>query len=142
MERIQLQSKAEVYYDGENKIYNVKFLLNCDIDIAVAKEIIEKSAMLIQPNEVHANLVDAREMHFLSNEARTLFSRQNNDSLSGVALLVSSVTQRAFANLYLQISRPHIPTVVFTDERLALSWLKQKINEKHSSHDHNSAIFF
>ena len=62
----------------------------------------------------------------MSKETRDVFARQERSSVSAIALLLESSLQRTLGNLYLNVSHPTIPTRIFTDERLAVLWLREQ----------------
>src|SRR4051812_45322913 len=71
-------------------------------------------------------LTDIRYCQPLTPEARRYYSGQVLvDCFSALALLIDiSPFGRTMGNIYLQIARPGIPTQLFTDENLAINWLK------------------
>jgi len=81
---------------------------------------------------VHGNLVDVRGLLYIEQEAREAFAAQRSSSLSGIAILLSSPLHRTLANVYLSVSRPSVPTRMFTAEDDAVVWLRA-MNEKRTS---------
>jgi len=66
-------------------------------------------------------LVDLRSMKTLDRAARQCFGATT--ALSRVALFVDSPLSRMVANFYLALSRPSVPTQMFTSEADAVTWL-------------------
>lgn len=96
-----------------------------DIEPRHVDEITAAASSLSQGKR-HGNLVDARKLRYLSKETRDVFARQERTSVSAIALLLESSLQRTLGNLYLNVSHPTIPTRIFTDERLAVLWLREQ----------------
>jgi hypothetical protein len=73
-------------------------------------------------------LVDIRRAKPLDADARHHYSGQTLvDAFSVLALLVdASPFGRMMGNVYLRIARPGIPTQLFSDETLAVTWLKKQ----------------
>lgn len=72
-------------------------------------------------------MTDIRYAQPLEPEARRYYSGQVLvDHFSALALLVDiSPFGRTMGNIYLRVAKPAIPTQLFTDETLAISWLKE-----------------
>ncbi len=75
-------------------------------------------------------LIDIRFCEPLSPEVRRYYSGQVLvDSFLAMALLIdSSAFGTMMGNVYLKISRPGIPTQLFTDENAAVDWLTGFLN--------------
>jgi hypothetical protein len=73
-------------------------------------------------------LIDIRNAEILSAEVRHYYSgEQLTQWFSALALLVEgSPLGRVMGNLYLRIARPGVPTRVFSNERDALTWLREE----------------
>jgi hypothetical protein len=74
-------------------------------------------------------LVDIRDILSITKEARDHFSMKNREpGVIAIALLIKSPVSRVIGNFYLGISRPRVPTRLFTSEAQAVNWLKTYIN--------------
>jgi hypothetical protein len=100
----------------------VRFDEGAGIEAADIDEITEAMGLLFGA-DLHGNLIDVRRMLYLSPEARSRSAAQNKASVTGIAVLTESTLQKTMANLYLTVSRPQLPTRLFTDEDEALGWL-------------------
>lgn len=70
-------------------------------------------------------LVDAREVKFISREARRQFSVNGREThISSFALLVKSPLSRAIGNFFIGLNKPSVPARLFDEENDALTWLK------------------
>jgi hypothetical protein len=69
-------------------------------------------------------LVDIRKLKLVTREARVIFGGAS-DSFSALALLAGSPKTQLIANFFIGISRPKVPTQMFTDEEKALTWLRR-----------------
>jgi hypothetical protein len=72
----------------------------------------------------HGTLVDVRAVRFISHETRQAFARARGRNVRAVAVLVESSLQRTMGNLYLTVSRPTLPTRLFSAEADAIEWLR------------------
>jgi hypothetical protein len=70
-------------------------------------------------------LVGTRGMKSLARGARALYASEEAARVaSAVALIIDTAVSRVLGNFYLGLSKPHIPSRLFTDEAEALEWLK------------------
>ncbi len=113
----------------ENSILKICISKDVIIDLQIAKEIISQCTQ-ISNNEIHANLVDLREMNFVYNDARQFFASQDQSTVVAIAILIGSQIQASFANLYFKFNRPKLRTKLFADELEAVEWLQQEINKR------------
>ena len=102
-------------------------LPNSNIDIDAAKAIVE-AASSISGQAKHANLIDIREMVFMSREARAYLGNQERKNVVAIAILMNSIFHNVLANLYFKFNKPRILTKEFDKEVDALDWLKEKLH--------------
>lgn len=71
-------------------------------------------------------LVDIRFIRSISKEARDHFSMKGRTAnVSAIALLIHSPVSRVIGNFYLGLSKPTVPTRLFTEEEKAKEWLRE-----------------
>ncbi len=90
------------------------------------KHAIENSTFVkrISGESKHPMLVDIRNLEGISKEARDHYSMRNREpGITSIALLIDSPIGRIIGNFYMLISRPVVPTKLFTSETSAVSWL-------------------
>ena len=119
--------KATIDYEEEN-ILMIKILQHASIDLDAAKAIVEAAAE-ISGSSVHGNIIDIREMVFMSRDARAFFAKQDRSNVVAIAIIMKSLFHNALVNLYLDISRPAIPTKAFEKEIDAIDWIRQKLSK-------------
>ena len=74
-------------------------------------------------------LVDIREISSITKEARDHFAMKERESgVSAIALHIKSPVSRVIGNFYLGLSRPKVPTRLFTSEKMAILWLRKYVN--------------
>lgn len=74
-------------------------------------------------------LVDIREIATITKEARDHFAMKGRESgVTAIALHIKSPVSRVIGNFYLGISKPKVPTRLFTNEKTAIVWLTKYIN--------------
>jgi len=115
---------AIIKYDG-SKILYIRFLPNKTIDQLDASDII-KAASRLSGDTVHANLVDARSLFYMTDSAKKYFAQTDRTTLVASAILTKSLLQISMANIYLTVFRPKIPTKMFNDPTKAEEWLLSK----------------
>ncbi len=110
---------------------------NGPITLEIAKEIVSKRHELMKGREIWV-LIDDFNLRSIDRDARVfLSSTEGIDGIRAGALLVSSPFAKHLANFFLKItvSKPVIPTRVFTDKTEALDWLhslkKESSTETH-----------
>jgi hypothetical protein len=118
-----IKNKIKITYNDDN-IFRYTFMPKSNIEIEDVKEMVRIGIELSQNIDKSANLVDTREMTFISNEARNFLASQNPPMLKGIALVINSKIHSGLANLYLKFSKPKVTTKIFTDIGEAESWLK------------------
>ena len=123
--------KATIDYVEEN-ILKIKILQHASIDLDAAKAIVE-TAGEISGSSVHGNIIDIREMVFMSRDARGFFAKQDKSSVVAIAIIMKSLFHNALVNLYLDVSRPAIPTKAFEKEIDAIDWLRHKLSKVQNS---------
>lgn len=76
---------------------------------------------------IHPMLVDIRNLEGISKEARDHYSMRNREpGVKSIAILIDSPIGKIIGNFYMFISKPAVPTRLFTDEESAVSWLLKK----------------
>ena len=123
--------KVTINFEEEN-ILIIKILPNASIDLDVAKAIVEAAEEISGP-AMHGNIVDIRDMVFMSRDARAYFAEQSKSNVVAVAILMKSLFHNALVNLYLDISGPAIPTKSFEKDIDAIDWLRTKLSEVKNS---------
>lgn len=127
MVEVIIPGKAKVGYDGKG-ILEIRMLPKSTIDLKAAIAIVDH-ALEITQKAVHCNLVDIRDMSYISNEAQKHFADQNNTHVPAVAILMNSAVQKNLTNIYFRFSNPMIPTRAFDNEDKAMEWLQSKLEE-------------
>jgi hypothetical protein len=112
----------------EEGVIKIKILPNTSVDLGIAKDIVKCAGGIAGPF-IHANMIDIREMVFMSREARAYLGKQDKAIVIAVAILMKSIFHGVLSNLYLTITKPLIPTKVFEKEIDALDWLRKKLSE-------------
>jgi len=125
MSSINLENIAEISYHDEG-ILTMRMHQKSNIDLEEAK-IIAEAASELSADRIHCNLVDIRNMTFMSSEARKYFGGQNKQTVKAVAVISNAAFHKPLINLYMKFSRPSLPTRFFNDEETATNWLKEQL---------------
>ncbi|MBA3663915.1 MAG: hypothetical protein H0W61_06865 [Bacteroidetes bacterium] len=71
-------------------------------------------------------LIDARNIKYMSKEARKFFSTNGRDiKITCFGIMVKSPLSRVIGNFFMGLNKPEIPARLFDSEADALQWLKQ-----------------
>jgi hypothetical protein len=71
-------------------------------------------------------LVGTQGMKSIERGARTLYASEEAARVAtAVAIIVDTKVSRLLGNFYLGLSKPHIPSRLFTEQAEALDWLKR-----------------
>ncbi len=121
MEKKILNSKF-VIFELENEILfaNIKSKLKIDKNIAIE---IVKTRMGFTEGKSYPQLIQDMGVISIDREAREYFSSEGIMGITAGAFLLNSVFSKFLGNFYLKITRPPIPTKIFTDKAKALEWL-------------------
>jgi hypothetical protein len=120
-----VEGKATISMGNDNVLI-MQMAHKSKIEISDAIEIV-KAAEKIAGNKVHANLVDIRQMAFMSSDARKYFGDQDRSNVAAVGILMNSKLHRAIVNIYMKINKPVLPTKFFDNENKAKDWLRIKV---------------
>ncbi len=110
----------------DGKYVLVEFKKGVSIEEKHAIEITEMIANLIGSTS-HGNVIDARNLLFLSTSARAHFAAQDSTNVKAVAIIVNSRIQSGFANLYMNFTKRVIETKVFSNLEEAKAWIDTKL---------------
>lgn len=111
---------------GNEDIVFFKYAPKLEIDIDVAKEIVESRLHYTRGRSVYT-LIDFSNVKSVTKEARDYMNSPEGGlkGILGGAFLSNSVVATLFVNLYLKISSPSVPAKFFTTERDAMWWLRK-----------------
>jgi hypothetical protein len=100
-----------------NGIYKSK-----NIDLNTAKQIIADRLKICQ-GKTYPLLADIRNVQSFTKEARDYIATHGTELVSATAILTDSPVNKIIGNFYLTISKPQIPTKLFTNKADAEKWL-------------------
>lgn len=118
------ESTSVVRMEIIDDILYATYLPDKVITIDDAKELIKKRIEYTQ-SVSYASLVTYEGVKGVDKEARTYFVNEGAEGIIAAALLVNSIYTELFGNFFLRITKPKIPTRLFTDKEEALKWLQQ-----------------
>lgn len=113
----------------DDQIYVYKAINECTLDMETAIAM-TKAGDEWNGTELCANLVDMRDMLYVNSTVRDFGAAQYRPHVAGSALLIESVFGKYFANLFMKLSKPKVPTKLFTDENAAIEWLKEQMEKR------------
>lgn len=92
------------------------------IDLAVAREVVA-DRLYFQNERVLPVLCDSRGVLSIDKAARDYLASSGSLLAKGVAILVLENVSQVMSRFYLQVSKPAVPTEIFTKEQEALCYL-------------------
>jgi hypothetical protein len=95
-----------------------------ELDIEAAKKIIEDS-LKFTDGVVFPVMNDIKNMPTHTREVREFFAGQASRSAKANAILVTNTFNRIMASFFLSLSKPLIPTKIFSDRSKAIEWLQK-----------------
>ena len=109
----------------DNGIMFGKYKPDVLIDIKAAKKVVEDRIRLAKGVD-YPTLGFLDDLSNVTKEARDFFSHDDGvKNMKKLALLTGSPISKMFGNFFLKISKPTIPTRLFTRQEDALVWLKE-----------------
>jgi hypothetical protein len=94
-----------------------------EINLDGAKQIVA-DRLNVQKGVSYPVFCDAHGIKDSDKPARDYLAKEGSSLVKAVAVLIDSPVTRVMANFYLAISRPIVPTKMFTDKNQALEFLK------------------
>lgn len=110
----------------EGNIVQITVKKGVSIEVEDGHEIIQG---IVQEagDSYHSNLIDISQMTFMSREARRLFGSQDKSNVAAIGIVMNSLLQRSFVNLYMKTTRPSLPTKAFDSVEQATIWLREQM---------------
>ncbi len=119
--------ELRTYYTwmGEDGIGRTVVKKNSEVTFADAKENSAAVNSLCQGTKFPL-LIDSRDIKSIEKQARDYFSLKGRESnVNSFAIIIASPLSRIVGNFFMGLNKPTVPVKLFTDEREAISWLKQ-----------------
>jgi hypothetical protein len=108
----------------KDEILFITYKKGISITLDDAKEMI-KNRLLFTGNVPYPMLVQDEGISFIAKEARDFMSNEGTEGVIAGAFVLKSVYSTFLINFYLSVTRPKIPSRMFTDPVKALEWLVQ-----------------
>lgn len=89
-----------------------------------AAKLVVKDRLEVQRGESYPVFCDMRGIKDSDKPARDYLAKEGSSLVRSVAVLTDSPVTKIMLNFYLTISRPLVPTKMFTDEAQAIDYLK------------------
>lgn len=99
---------------------------NGNINLDMAKQIVI-DRLNYQDGKNYPAMAYANDIISITKEARDYFATIGNEGMLAIGAIMPSTFNRMIGNFYLKVSKPTIPTLLFSTEEEAIIWLKQFI---------------
>ncbi len=98
------------------------------LDRATIKEQVDARNELVG-EKPFATLVDARNKHKVTSEARNPDEKLDEPNRIAMAIVTNNLVTRTAANFFFQIKRPKVPMKMFSKREDAIDWLEVQIRK-------------
>jgi hypothetical protein len=123
MKKVETKTSIIVFDETEGFL-RVSSKPDSEIELADAKFDFSEAAKLVGYIKLPV-LADSRNVSNSAKEVRDFYaSKAMAENISAMAVLVSSLSTRIVGNFFINTSKPHFPTKLFTNEDAAITWLK------------------
>ena len=93
------------------------------VDINAAKAVVRERLFFQNdknyPHLMHINVIDS------TREAREFMKKEGIEGITAGAFVIESIFTKSIINFFLSVSKPQVPTKMFTDRDSAYKWLHQ-----------------
>lgn len=126
MKRTEYRYVTVYSYDAHPDIVFGTYAPKLDIDLAIAKELIDNRMTFSGGKPVYA-VIDFTNVKSVTKEARDYMNSPDGGlkGLLGGAFLSNNVVATLFVNLFLKVAKPAIPARFFNNEAEAIKWLRR-----------------
>jgi hypothetical protein len=108
---------------GSDGVAKIRYKAGAIVTEDVARKTVAELMALTSGKRI-VLLADLRQLKSITREARVFFANATN-AYAAIALLAGSLPTQVMANFFIGLSRPKVPTQMFTDEEKALTWLRR-----------------
>jgi hypothetical protein len=106
---------------GSDGVARIRYTAGAIVTEDVARKTVAELMTLTAGRRI-VLLADIRQQKSITREARVFYGNATN-AYSALALLADSLPTQVIANFFMSLSRPKVPTQMFTSEEKALTWL-------------------
>lgn len=126
-----MEAKRENYFENEHiQVWLEEGILffiyqpELKISLTIARQTVQ-DRLKVSNGVTRPVIADIRNLKHVDDDARDyLASKEAGVNINSLAVVTNTPIQNLFANFYLKLSRPPMPTQLFTDREKALRWLK------------------
>lgn len=113
---------VKIYLEGG--ILFASYQPDLRIDLEIAKKTVEHR-LAVSNGVSRPLLADVRNLKYVENDAREyLASKEASQYVKALAVLTDTPIQNLFANFFMKVNKPPMPTHLFTNEGKAIRWLQ------------------
>lgn len=124
MEREEIVTRVSRVWVGDDGIARVIHFPGVELTLADAQETMA-AYLKVSKGEKLPLLVDTTEMKSMTRESRLYYaSEETAQTGCAVAIIIGTPVSKVLGNFYIGLSKPHLPSRLFTSEEEALAWLR------------------
>ncbi|GAB4515916.1 MAG: hypothetical protein Tsb0020_34570 [Haliangiales bacterium] len=122
----QVTTERAIIALSDDEILSFRYVPGAIVDLDFARGLIAEAREFLGDGVPRPTTVEPGDVKGLTREARAYFAESPEMRVvsSSVALIVDSPAARIIGNVFLRVSKPELPTKLFTDGDAARAWLR------------------
>lgn len=117
----QIENEFASFYIEDGILYFI-YKKNTELDLEAAKRVVEDRKS-VQKGVSYPVICDIRGLKNVDKTARDYLAKEGSSLVKAVALLMDSPAYQFMANFYLKVSKPNVPTKMFSTMNEAMGFV-------------------
>lgn len=117
----QIENEFASFYIEDGILYFI-YKKNTELDLEAAKRVVEDRKS-VQKGISYPVICDIRGLKNVDKTARDYLAKEGSSLVKAVALIMDSPAYQFMANFYLKVSKPNVPTKMFSTMNEALGFV-------------------
>ena len=117
----QIENEFASFYIEDGILYFI-YKKNTELDLEAAKRVVEDRKS-VQKGVSYPVICDIRGLKNVDKTARDYLAKEGSSLVKAVALVMDSPAYQFMANFYLKVSKPNVPTKMFSTMNEALGFV-------------------
>lgn len=117
----QIENEFASFYIEDGILYFI-YKKNTELDLEAAKRVVEDRKS-VQKGVSYPVICDIRGLKNVDKTARDYLAKEGSSLVKAVALVMDSPAYQFMANFYLKVSKPNVPTKMFSTMNEAMGFV-------------------
>ncbi len=114
-----------ICFEIKEGVLHSSYSKEIDIDLQIAQEVVSYRVMY-QENQDYPVVAYGEPVNSMTKEARDFFANDVGlKNVTALAIVINNALEKMLGNFYIKVSKPKVPTKLFTDLDSAIDWVKQ-----------------